>query len=185
MRLTELENAVLGVIGQSEPCSTYQVRRAFARSSTNAWSASSGTIYPVIERLLRLKLAAAKRRRGDARGRRDLTLTRAGRRALNAWIMRIEQQDASASPDPVRTRAHHLRLLPLAARAEFLECAEQATVRAIADVRAFLQEERRNSEFDYLASLGALYQLQARLKWLRVVRTAMKTIGIKDHRGGG
>ena len=169
--LTELESATLGAIAQLQPCSTYQVRRAFARSATAAWSASAGTIYPVIERLTRLGLVRAQVRSGDPRGRRDLSVTAKGRRAIRAWVLGLTARDAASMPDPVRTRLHFLELLESKdERAAFLDAAARLTDAAIAQTKIFLKAERAHARIDYLASLGALHQLEARRKWLRLVR---------------
>ena len=172
INLTELESAVLGAIRQMQPCSAYQVRRAFARAATREWSDSAGSIYPVIARLERLKLVRARAKADDTRGRRDLRLTKSGEAALKGWILGLAS--ASSTPDPVRTRLHFLELLGgKRERMAFLVRAETLTRRAIDETRAFLKEERANAEIDYLASLGGLYQLQARLKWLAKVRAAL------------
>lgn len=55
-------------------------------------------------------------------------------------------------------------------RAVFLKRAETLTELAVAQTRGFLKSESANAQIDYLASLGGLYQLQARLKWLRAAR---------------
>ena len=57
--LTELEATVLGELSIQQPCTAYAIRRAFAQSPTPTWSGSAGTIYPVLERLLRRKLVRA------------------------------------------------------------------------------------------------------------------------------
>ncbi len=170
-RLTELESCALGAIGQLRPCSTYQVRRAFARSPTVEWSASAGTVYPVVERLLRLRLIKAERQTSDGRGRRNLSITARGERALSDWIVGLSATDAASTPDPVRSRMHFFEMLKTAKeRATFLTRSEQLTLSAIRETRSFLVRERNNSETDYLASLGGLYQLEARLNWLRLLR---------------
>jgi len=172
IKLTDLESGVLGVIRQQQPCSTYAVRRAFARSPTREWSDSAGSIYPAIARLVRLGLIRARARKADARGRRDLCLTKKGEDALRRWITCLDA--ASSTPDPVRTRLHFLELLETSReRAGFLKRAEVLTRVAIAETRAFLKEERAHAEIDYWASLGGLYQLEARLKWLKRVAAAL------------
>jgi DNA-binding PadR family transcriptional regulator len=167
--LTELESCTLGVIWELQPCSTYQVRRAFAQSPTTEWSASAGTLYPVIARLVHLKLVRAQVRRGDSRGRRDLHLTTSGERALRHWVVRLEPAHASSTPDPVRSRMHFLAVVEKRRRAALLARAERLTRAAIEETRGFLSVQRQHSELDYLAGLGGLYQLEARLRWLRFI----------------
>ena len=169
--LTELEICALGVIRQFQPCSTYRVRQAFARSTTAEWSASAGSLYPVVERLLRLRLVKARRRNGDSRGRRDLTVTKSGDRAIRRWMAGLELREAGPTPDPIRSRMHFILFLkPGRERKAFLLRAEELTRQAILETRKFLAAERRNSELDYLASSGGLFQLEARLKWLGKLR---------------
>src|SRR6267154_486894 len=110
---TELESCTLGVIFRHQPCSTYEVRRVFRRSPTPEWSASAGSIYPVIERLLRLNFVRAVSQASDSRGRRDLTVTKKGTRALQKWILNLEPWVARPTPDPIRTRVYFLASLEL------------------------------------------------------------------------
>lgn len=171
--LTELENCTLAVVRQLQPCSTYQVRHAFSRTPTAAWSDSAGSIYPVIERLLKLGLVRARMRAGDARKRRDLFVTAKGEATVRAWVMEIGGAQAAPTPEPLRTRAHFIEMLDRRERLAFIASAEALTLRAIGETKAFLERERANSEFDYLASVGGLYGLEARLKWLRLLRAKL------------
>ena len=182
--LTELESTALAVVAQSGPCTTYALRKAFARSVTAQWSASAGTLYPVIARLNRLKFVTAQRRADDGRGSQVLAATAAGRARVASWVMALGPAEADSVPDPVRTRLHFLELLPPSRRAHFLKQALKLTDAAIVRTRAFLAEERANSEFDYLASLGGLYQLQARRKWLSELTAALRRRSISNTARG-
>jgi DNA-binding PadR family transcriptional regulator len=164
--LTELESCTLGVIAELQPCSTYQVRRAFASSPTAAWSASAGTIYPVIARLVRLKLVRADALRHHARKRRNLNLTAAGKRALQTWVRTLAPMHASSTPDPVRTRMHFLWAVDAGRRKAVVARAKRLTREAIRETERYLVAQRAINELDYLAGLGGLYQLEARLRWL-------------------
>jgi DNA-binding PadR family transcriptional regulator len=169
--LTELESCTLGLIARLQPCSTYRIRSEFARSSTTEWSASAGSIYPVIERLLDLRLIRAESRTGDARGRRDLRITRRGDHAVRAWLLELEPRFASATPDPIRTRAYFLEHLKSAAdQRAFVTRARELTQSMIHALRRQTEAEAAPSEADHLAALGALFQLEARLRWLAVLR---------------
>lgn len=171
--LTELESCTLGVIRQHQPCSTYQVRSVFAASRTTEWSASAGSIYPVIERLKRLKLVKLGRAEGP-RGRRDLSLTPKGEQALRRWMTGLEDWTARATPDPIRTRACFLDYLESPAeQVRFLELATALTLTMVAELEAAATAARRGSQADYYSLLGAQYQLEARLQWLGVVRAAV------------
>lgn len=172
--LTELENCALSVILRCQPCSTYEVRQVFAHSTTPEWSSSTGSIYPVIRRLLRLNLIRAKSAAGDRRGRSNLTVTREGERAINRWIASLEPWIAEATPDPIRTRIGFLGHLPTnAARATFVSRAEKLTEEAIQRLRVLAKADLAADKAEYIVTLGALYQLEARLTWLKKARKAL------------
>lgn len=168
--LSELEAFVLGLIWQSGPCSSYDVRRHMQRSPSTQWSASAGAIYPLVAKLEKNKLIAADSVKGDPRGKRIYKVTSAGTSALKAWIGPPLSQDAiTVTYDPLRTRVRFLNVLPQAKQKAW-----------IAAARAGLDEvERRVLEWDQLYSqttdsqsfAGMLtrngqIELAARRKWI-------------------
>ena len=171
--LTELESCVLGVIWRQQPCSAYAVRQVFAASDTTTWSASAGTIYPAIARLERLGLVRARAIPGNARGRRDLSLTAKGAAAMRAWIACCDADVASPVADPIRTRLFFIDALEHGQQMKVIGCAERLTRDAIAIGRARVKEQKQKTTADHLASLGAVYELEARLNWLGAVRKAL------------
>jgi DNA-binding PadR family transcriptional regulator len=169
--LTELESCALALIQRLQPCSAYQVRLVFGRSPTTEWSASAGSIYPVIRRLMGLGLVKARKVANHGQRRRDLTVTAVGGQAVRGWIATLAPWTARATWDPIRTRVYFLDSLPSEReRTDFLARAEELTRTMIRELRSFEAVERDTSEPDYLATLAARFQLEARLKWLRRVR---------------
>src|SRR4051812_20115559 len=118
--LTELDRCVLGVIWQAGPLSAYRVRTRFKDSATVAWSSSAGSIYPSIRRLLRAGLAVAGSRK-DERGTRHIAITAKGRTRLRQWLLNFPPELASATPDPIRTRAQFLYAIPAIHRRRFIQ----------------------------------------------------------------
>lgn len=168
--LTELEQCVLAAVRQLQPCSTYQVRQSFARSPTAKWSASAGSIYPVVERLIALKFVKAGALEGDGRRRRDLTVTAKGEARIVAWIADLNPALAAPGPDPVRSRACFLDLLPSPkARQAFLRQAVTLTRAALLETQRYVEAESRRNRLEYLTALGAQFQLEARLAWLEML----------------
>ena len=166
-RLTELESCALADIWRMQPCSTYDIRQNFARSPSSSWSDSAGSIYPVIARLIKLKLVQTRKRRGDARGRRDLSVTAAGLQSIQSWISNLEPWTGQATADPIRTRAHFLASLPTTkACDDFLNLAEALTADAISHVSVYAETERITSHIAYMVGVGALRELEARKAWL-------------------
>jgi DNA-binding PadR family transcriptional regulator len=182
--LTELELCVLGAIWLRGPCSAYAIRREFAESTSSFWSSSAGSIYPVIHRLLAARLVAVKADTSDGRGTREITATESGRRALIDWIADPPAWTGKASLDPIRTRINFIAVLPdVAAQRKFVARAEELTSAELAERKASRNTESRE-DAERLAALGAICELEGRLKWLRAVRKALARGPIRLGREG-
>jgi DNA-binding PadR family transcriptional regulator len=164
---TELEHCVLGVIWQRGPCSAYAVRAEFAKSLSAHWSASAGSIYPVVERLVDAGLVRARARSNGRRASRELTISKRGLSSLRRWIERIDRTATSATYDSVRTRFLFFKALPLE------EDRNAAFAKAVEETKASLAElealDERDEPMEALATLGAQYELKARLAWLGAI----------------
>lgn len=163
---TELEHCVLGAVWRLEPCTAYDVRREFARSPSAHWSASTGSIYPVVARLVAAGLVSARERTAGRRRSRVLDVTAAGRAVLTTWISTVDRPSTSATYDPVRTRLIFLGLLAPAARGPVLEAMAAETKRRLEELRRAEDAPEAATSFDKVALLGARYELEARLRWL-------------------
>jgi DNA-binding PadR family transcriptional regulator len=166
---SELEGAILGVVSVEGPSTPYAVLTVFARSRSSYWSASTGAVYPAIRRLLRRGLLTATKRSRGTRQSSLCALTARGRKALVRWVgppwdWRLE----AATFDPLRTRISFLGAISPAKRLKYLKEAEGRTA---AELRPYLELVRTQREggdlWEAFASLGALEQLRARLRWLR------------------
>jgi DNA-binding PadR family transcriptional regulator len=166
--MTELDFTILAIIGRDQPLSAYDVRKVFARSLTPTWSSSTGSIYPSIRRLELAGLAAASPAEGS-RSRKLLRITAAGKKAIGEWLTEISPATAGPTPDPVRTRAYFLVSMTPRDRAAFIGNAVRSTEAALAQAGA-IRQGRLGGPGDFaqrLASEGVLYELRARLDWLR------------------
>lgn len=130
-QLTELEGAALGIVLRAGSCTPYAVRRAFGSSPSRFWSGSAGAVYPLVRRLERRRLLAARADHGDGRARRLLSVTPAGRRAFAAWLLDADRA-ADFGFDPLRTRLFYSDLVPAARLEPFLA----ATAQRMAATRA-------------------------------------------------
>lgn len=164
---TELEHCVLGVIWQRGPCSGYAVRAQFAKSLSAHWSASSGSIYPVVERLVRADLVRARAKSKGQRASSELTITRRGLIALRRWVERIDRAATSATYDSVRTRFLFFKVLAEAddRKATFLKAIEETKAR-LAELEAI---DEKDEPMEALATIGARFELEARLAWLSAI----------------
>lgn len=170
--MTELEVSVTGVVWRDGPVSAYQVRERFRVSMTPAWSSSCGTIYPVIRRLLDRGLIAASEPI-NRRGTQHLTITAAGRKAVTEWMLSSSPEIAAPVPDPIRTRLQYISVLPQEDAERFVDEAIAATRRSLHELVESLASRAETSWLDFLAALGSVHQVRARLTWLIAIRPAL------------
>ena len=168
--MTDLDHTVLAIVGRDGPLSAYDVRKDFAQSLTPSWSSSTGSIYPSIRRLSEAGLIQVSEPEG-ARGKQELTITSSGRVALTKWLSRATIETAAATPDPIRTRAHFLRLLSKAARRKFLTEAQESTAAALAEAEQRTADRiaAGATKEEYLPGIGVVYELRARRDWLELL----------------
>lgn len=170
-RLTELEGAVLGVIWGRGPITAYGVRQRFMRSTTRGWSASTGAIYPAIERLTSYGFVSSTPDPGDGRASKQLKATSLGEGALRSWIMELQDWMGGAMVDPVRTRVVYLGVLSEDEREAFLKSAQGNAAAALAEARKPpLDPQLRDPQSLAAAILGAQMDIEARIAWLAKVR---------------
>ncbi len=174
--LTDLEAAVLGVVWSDGPCTAYAVRKQFQQSLSSHWSASTGSIYPLVRRLTEHGLISCRTRHRGQRAGKEYTATSAGRKALRAWIGPPLDRAADGTFDPLRTRTLFLGLLKQGELEDWLENAaaelkrlEKATRERIAEL------EQGDNRFTVLATQNALSEVRARQAWLATVRRELLT----------
>lgn len=168
---SELEGAALGIVYALGPLSPYAVLAEFARSPSSYWSASAGSVYPVIQRLVRRGLVSVKRRSRGSRSAGTCTITARGKRALVRWIGPPWTFPVEATTfDPIRTRVSFLAALRPAMRVRFLREAEARLREELRRVRAIVEAERRRGDlWESLATLGNLEELRGRIRWVRAI----------------
>ena len=175
--MTELENAVLGVVWRRGPCSAYSVKREFETSPSGSWSASAGSIYPLVKKLTAAGLLRAQEQPWGTRRKTVVALTRAGKNALAHWVAAVPNSLGQPPPDPIRTRAFFLDVLTPVDRLRFLDEAEEATSSAIEQLRSGMAAlPDTESKFEFLGASGAVFQLKARLRWIRYLRCASERL---------
>lgn len=171
---TELEAAVLGVVGRDGPCTPYTIRQHFLESPSPRWSGSAGAIYPLVRRLETRKLVRSTAGARGRRSQRNYRITRRGRTALNRWLLSsIAQSNATLIDDPLRTRMLFLGALPRGQVLTFVSDALGVMRRALHQAQQDLKESPAPKDpFAHFAARNALLLTRARLKWLVEVRAA-------------
>jgi DNA-binding PadR family transcriptional regulator len=173
-RLSEIEACVIALVSVDGPATPYAIRKVFLDSPSPQWSGSAGTIYPLIERLLRRKLIRSKLCLTGKRRGYQISLTAAGSRALRAWLsLPIPEWVAGVPPDPLRTRIRFLSAVGANQQRAFLQNAHQQTQAHLGVVKADCELKRAKGGFQYLMARGALLSMQSRCNFLREVADAL------------
>lgn len=169
--LSELEGAVLGVVAQHGPLTPYAVRQEFARSPNPHWTASAGSIYPLLRRLERQRFVSARAHATGARRGQKYSLTAAGRKLLRTWILEAQDEKIASTSDLLRLRVHFLAALSPAERVRFIDTALATMRREVTKISAFCRKKEKAGDlFDHIATRGTVLMTRARLAWLREVR---------------
>jgi len=169
--LTDLEYAALGVIWLEQPCTAYTVRMVFSSSLSSHWSGSTGSIYPLIGRLVRQRLISERRKKGDGRGAKLYRLTPRGRAQLVKWVgPPMPDGSELIAFDPLRARFRFLRVLR---RSQAQRAIRDAHGRLGALLVRIREEKRSAQKLDAtmaLAHRGAELAVQAQRRWLEEIR---------------
>lgn len=182
---SELEGAALGIVYALGPLSPYAVLAEFAHSPSSYWSASAGSVYPVIQRLVRRGLVSVQRRSRGSRTAAICTITAQGKRALVDWIGPPWSFPVEATTfDPIRTRVSFLAALRPARRVRFLREAESRLAQELRRVQAILEAERKGGNlWEALATLGNAEELRGRIRWVRALLRHVKPSERRRRRG--
>ena len=175
-KLSEIEGCVLGLLSVDGPATPYAIRKVFLESPNPQWSGSAGTIYPLIERLLRRKLVRSKVcLTGKRRGHR-ISVAPSGSRALRQWLsVPIPEWVAGVPPDPLRTRIRFLGAIGNKLRQQFLKDAYHRTRTHLAAIEADCVRRRMHGKFEYLIARGALLSMRSRCAFLQEISEALGT----------
>lgn len=160
---------MLGLVWQLGPVSAYDVRTQMRRSPSTQWSGSAGAIYPLIRRLARLKLLAARREQVGQRARVRYRITGAGLRVLRAWVgPPISKEAVTVSYDPLRSRARFLRVLTEDQKRSWLKAANEALEEVERRVTEW-EKVNAGSGKEYVDELTrhAMLEVAARREWLK------------------
>jgi DNA-binding PadR family transcriptional regulator len=174
LRTSEIEACVLALAWDEGPLTPYAIRKVFLNSPSPQWSGSAGTIYPLVNRLLRRGwIRSEVRFRGKRKGN-QISLTAAGLRVLRRWLA-VPLQDwvAGVPPDPLRTRVRFLGALPLDQRRQFIRRAHRQTQEHLRLVEEDCKLRRSTGNFQYLMARGALLSMRARCAFVREVAKAL------------
>lgn len=171
MSLSELEGVILGIVSTRQPCTAYAVRSRFEQSPTWGWSSSKGAIYPAISRLIGRAVLESRPAEKGRRKSEMLFLTTKGEGELQVWVSSIREEMGGAPVDPIRTRVNYLAALPIGERQAFLDQCEEAAIAALKRATGTVPDpDAQNRWTLHATALGVQMQIEAKLRWLRIVR---------------
>jgi DNA-binding PadR family transcriptional regulator len=166
-KLSEIEACVLALVSVDGPATPYAIRKVFRDSPSPQWSGSAGTIYPLIERLLRRKLIRSKVSLTGKRRGYQISLTAAGALALRRWLsVPVPEWVAGVPPDPLRTRVRFLGALNATQQRAFLQDAHQRTQAHLRVLEGDCRRKKAKGGFQYIMARGALLSMQSRCAFL-------------------
>ncbi|HYM62419.1 MAG TPA: helix-turn-helix transcriptional regulator [Thermoanaerobaculia bacterium] len=174
--LTELEQCVVGVVWRDGPMTAYEIAALFASSLSPYWSGSAGAIYPVVRRLRQRGLLRGTQKAWNGSRKTVLTITAKGVALLKAWLgPPLPLEAGAASYDSVRTRLFFIEVLAPKERMPFIAEAERVVREQLRLVQRRLEENEARGEWsEALGSLGVIYEMKARLRWLKAVRERIR-----------
>ena len=179
-RLTDLEAVTIAYILRRAPCTPYEVRCSFEKSTTTRFSSSAGSIYPLIKRLRDRGFLAVADTRSDGRGTTRYLATRIGREMVRDWITALDDPTMIGTYDPIRSRLLNLSLLPEAAQISWLEQTIDLVKRQEAVIEKYEEQEFVGDARLYeITRLAIRKENQFRLGWLQL---ALKTL--KEDQNG-
>jgi len=183
---SELECFVLGLVWQLGPCSAYDLRQHVSRSPSSQWSASAGALYPLVQRLEREKLLAARSESTGQRARREYRITAAGLLELRRWVgPPLPELAATVSHDPLRSRARFLGALSPARQEEWIDSALETLALLRERVLAWHAEFGAQGDvFVELLTRSGELDIAARTEWLRTIRQRLAARARRGRRSG-
>ena len=147
------------------------MRMELGASPSSHWRASAVALYPLLARLEKDGLIRSTKDADDGRGRKLLTITSSGKKALKAWIKEIANPDLISEVfDPLRSRIFFLGALANAEQISFAENVLGALDRHLADTRKHLLERSASEDlFEHLGAMGGVMNAESRIEMLKAV----------------
>ena len=170
-----LEMAVLGMVLKQEPCTAYSVMRELSSSDSAFIRSKAGTVYPLVNRLLRADLLLYETKKRGSKGERMLRITPAGLERLKSWLTGpIQQKEITHTVDLVRMRSGYLGTVGPKERAKFVDRSLQGLREHLLECQA--REIHYLEAGDAFGALGMrqmIHETRARIAWLEEERSAI------------
>ena len=179
--ISQLGYVLLGLIAM-KPSNGYELRKIFESTPMGRYSSSPGAIYPALKKLQVAGAVATRQTTGKtARSVQHLTVTRAGKEALHAWLRILpSKDDIGRDFDNVLLRFSYLGLLQDEKFSlQFLEAMETAITQNQDSVQQFVST--MPAEMPLHGKLPLQYGLDVMRTQLQWVQHAKQDLRDKDN----
>lgn len=161
--LTDNEGSLLANILRNQPVTAYQMVKYYERSPASSLNESKGSVYPIVERLIKRGFLTSEKTAGNKRNPQLLSCTELGRAAVRAWVMTIRPPHVLLH-DPLRGKVMSFDLLDREEQLRWVVDMKEQVRQKIAQVEEF--HRTRRIQFDPLIRANAIGTLRARMEWL-------------------
>ena len=162
-QLTDHEGTFLALVLRIQPTTAYQVTRIYEASPVSNFNTSKGKIYPMIRRLTERGLLGKSQIEGDGRGTEALHCTKAGEKAVRAWVRQVRDSHVLLD-DPLRTKVQSFGLLSRDERVAWIAGAKALLHDKLVELEAYRAEV--DVPFKEFLHDNAVSVTRARLDWL-------------------
>lgn len=177
MNLTSLGYALLGLLSQ-QPNTGYALRNVFELTPMGAFSSSPGSIYPALDKLVKLTLVVKNQKL--AKQKSLYHITKLGRSALVAWLSQnVTVSDVAKKPELILLRFSFLESInDKVLTIGFLTSFKIALCQHLDYLHAFMLSAQGNqlSTYGRLAMESGIEQYQTHWKWVEKAITEFSEI---------
>lgn len=176
-KLSTIEQTVLGIVWKRGPCTIYAVTKELSNSTSAFYKERASTVYPAAQRLMSLGYIEPT---GEAGARKDrlVQINANGLKALERWLSEpIVDEVASHTVDLIRLRVFYLGTLSSSDRLEFLETSRRSLKAHLDRCHQMITDyEKQGDRFSALATMGVVFETEARLNWLNAIESECRTL---------
>lgn len=170
-KLSTLEQTVLGLAWLRGPCTIYVLMKMLSNAGSTYYKSRAGTAYSIGNRLIKEGLLEFDTPSGENEDRK-VRISEKGLAALREWMKPpLSPTDAAFSSDLIRLRFYFLGSIDKEERLGLIESARAETEKVVKMCKGFLiDNENIEDYFGVLATMSAILEFEARLKFLDLVK---------------
>jgi DNA-binding PadR family transcriptional regulator len=171
--LSTLETTILGLSWANGPSTTYAIMKSLSRAASTFYKSRAGATYSVVKRLIGFGLMEEVP--SPSGKEKFVKITDDGIVALQKWLLPpFPQGEVAFSVDFIRLRIYFLAAITPEQRTQLVDAAENDIREFEARCTGMMRKiQDLDDYYSALATLSALLECRARLKFLTIVRELM------------